>query len=136
MVSAPLAPGEIDEVKMSIGIIPLYDRIVVKRDEPVGKTPGGIHLVQTAQEKPKKGTVVAVGDGQYLNDGSIRPLILKPGDRVLFGRYAGSEIEIDGEDYSIMREGDVSCILQNEDVDIDAGTSTGRRDAVSSFYQG
>lgn len=120
---------------MSIGIRPLYDRIVVKRDEATDKTPGGVYVVETSREKPKKGTVVAVGTGRVLENGNTLPLVLKAGDRVIFGAYAGSEIEVGGEKFTIMKETDVVGTIEGDDDTVDAGTSTTRRSEVSSFYQ-
>jgi chaperonin GroES len=90
---------------------PLHDRIVVKRLAEEQKTAGGILIPDNAQEKPQQGEVMAVGPGAYLDNGEIRALTVKKGDRVLFGKYSGSEVKIDGDDYVIMREEDVLAVL-------------------------
>ena len=93
-------------------IRPLYDRIVVKRVETeIEKTHGGLYIPDSAKEKPQEGEVVAVGKGKRLEDGKVVPLDVQPGDRILFGKYSGSEIKLDGEDYMIMREDEVLGIL-------------------------
>src|SRR5262245_25008988 len=88
-------------------IRPLQDRIVVKRLEGEGKTKGGIIIPDTAKEKPIEGKVVAVGNGKILKDGKVRPLEVKVGDTVLFGKYSGTEVKIDGEEHVLIREDDV-----------------------------
>ena len=96
-------------------IRPLYDRIVVKRVETeIEKTHGGLYIPDSAKEKPQEGEVVAVGKGKRLEDGKVVPLDVQPGDRILFGKYSGSEIKLDGEDYMIMREDEVLGILDAE----------------------
>ena len=93
-------------------IRPLYDRIVVKRIENDNeKTQGGLYIPDAAKEKPQEGEVVAVGKGKRLEDGKVVPLDVQPGDRILFGKYSGSEIKIDGDEYMIMREDEVLGIL-------------------------
>ncbi len=93
-------------------IRPLYDRIVVKRIEnEAEKTHGGLFIPDSAKEKPQEGEVVAVGKGKRLDDGKIVPLDVKAGDRILFGKYSGSEVKIDGTEYIIMREDEVLGIL-------------------------
>src|SRR5271166_2000937 len=95
-----------------MNIRPLYDRIVVKRVEAeVEKTHGGLYIPDSAKEKPQEGEVVSVGKGKRLEDGKIVPLDVQPGDRILFGKYSGSEIKIEGEEYMIMREDEVLGIL-------------------------
>lgn len=97
-----------------MNIRPLYDRIVVKRVEAQDeKTAGGLIIPDTAKEKPQEGEVVAVGKGKRLEDGKVVALDVKVGDRILFGKYSGSEIKIDGEEYLIMREDEVLGILEN-----------------------
>ena len=91
---------------------PLHDRVIVKRIEEEGKTKGGIIIPDTAKEKPVEGKVLAVGDGKILEDGKRAPLEVKKGDRVLFGKYAGTEINIDGEEHIIMREDDIVAIVK------------------------
>ena len=93
-------------------IRPLQDRIIVKRIEEEEKSKGGIIIPDTAKEKPQEGKVVAVGKGKASEDGKITPLDVKVNDRVLFGKYSGSEINIDGEEHLIMREDDVLGVLE------------------------
>jgi chaperonin GroES len=97
---------------MGMNIRPLYDRIVVKRIEEQEVRQGSIIIPDTAKEKPQEGEVVAVGQGKRLEDGKIVPLDVKAGDRILFGKYSGSEIRIEGEEYVIMREDEVLGILE------------------------
>ena len=91
---------------------PLHDRILVQRVEEETKTKGGIIIPDTAKEKPIEGKVVATGKGRIGDDGKAIPLDVKKGDRVLFGKYGGTEVKIDGEEYLIMREDDVLGILE------------------------
>ena len=93
-------------------IRPLQDRILVKRLEETTKTKGGIIIPDTAKEKPQEGEVVAVGKGRVLEDGSQRALDVKKGDRILFGKYSGTDVKIDDEDYLIMREDDVLGVIE------------------------
>ena len=93
-------------------IRPLQDRIIVKRVEEEEKTKGGIIIPDTAKEKPIEGKVIAVGNGKVLEDGKVRPLDVKAGDRVLFSKYAGTEIKIEGEEHLIIREEDVLAVIQ------------------------
>jgi chaperonin GroES len=93
-------------------IRPLHDRIILKRVKEEEKTKGGIIIPDTAKEKPVEGKIIAVGAGKVLEDGKRIPLQVKPGDRVLFGKYSGSEIKIDGEEHLIMREDDVIAIVE------------------------
>ena len=92
-------------------IRPLHDRVLVKRIEEEAKTKGGIIIPDTAKEKPQEGRVVAVGSGKLLENGTVRSLDVKAGDRILFGKYSGSEITLDGEEHIILREEDVLAIL-------------------------
>jgi len=92
-------------------IRPLYDRIVVKRIEEQETVRGGIIIPDSAKEKPQEGEVVAVGHGKRLDDGKLVPLDLKAGDRILFGKYSGSDIKLDNEEYLIMREDEVLGVL-------------------------
>ena len=94
-----------------MNIRPLYDRIVVKRIEEKETMQGGLYIPDSAKEKPQEGEVVAVGKGKRLEDGKVIALDVKPGDRILFGKYSGSEIRIDGEDLLIMREDEVLGVL-------------------------
>ncbi|GLI33179.1 co-chaperone GroES [Desulforhabdus amnigena] len=91
---------------------PLHDRIVVKRMEEEEKTAGGIIIPDTAKEKPQQGKVMAVGEGKFTENGNRTPLSVKEGDRILFGKYAGTEIKVEGEEFLIMREDDVLAIVQ------------------------
>ena len=92
-------------------IRPLQDRILVERIEEEQKTAGGIIIPDTAKEKPVEGRVVSVGRGKVHDDGSIRTLDVKPGDRVMFGKYGGTEVKLEGKDYVILREDDVLAIV-------------------------
>jgi chaperonin GroES len=94
-----------------VKIRPLQDRVIVKRIEEEEKSKGGIFIPDTAKEKPQEGKVVAVGKGKVNDDGKITPLDVKVNDRVLFGKYSGSEINIDGEEHMIMREDDILGII-------------------------
>jgi chaperonin GroES len=94
-------------------IRPLQDRIVIKRLESENKTKGGIIIPDTAKEKPIEGRVVAVGNGKVLKDGKVRPLEVKVGDVVLFGKYTGTEVKIDGEEHVLLREDDVLAVTQD-----------------------
>ena len=93
-------------------IRPLQDRLIVKRVEEEEKTKGGIIIPDTAKEKPMEGKVTAVGKGKVLEDGKIQPLDVKVGDKVLFGKYAGTEVKIDGEEHLIMREDDILGVIE------------------------
>lgn len=95
-------------------IRPLQDRIIVKRIEEEEKTKGGIFIPDTAKEKPQEGKVVAVGRGKIGEDGKIIPLDVKVNDRVLFGKYSGTEIKIDGDEHLIMREDDILGVIENK----------------------
>ncbi len=97
---------------MATKIRPLHDRVIVKRIEEEEKTAGGIIIPDTAKEKPQQGEVIAAGNGRILEDGSVRPLDVKAGDRVIFSKYAGTEIKIDGEEYLIMREEDILGVVE------------------------
>jgi len=90
---------------------PLHDRVVVRRIEADEKTAGGVIIPDTAREKPMEGEVVAVGPGARNEQGHLVPLDLKPGDRILFGKWSGTEVKIDGEELLIMKEGDVMGVL-------------------------
>ena len=93
-------------------IRPLQDRVIVKRIEEEEKSKGGIIIPDTAKEKPQEGKVVAVGKGKVSEDGKIIPLDVKVNDRILFGKYSGSEINIDGEEHMIMREEDILGVIE------------------------
>ena len=90
-----------------MNIRPLHDRVVVERLEEERKSAGGIVIPDTAAEKPDQGKVIAVGNGKILEDGKIRPLDVKVGDRILFGKYSGSTVKIEGTEYLVMREDDI-----------------------------
>ncbi|OFZ83546.1 MAG: co-chaperone GroES [Bdellovibrionales bacterium RIFOXYD1_FULL_55_31] len=90
---------------------PLHDRVLVKRFNEEERSKGGIIIPDTAKEKPIQGEIIAVGQGRITEDGKIRPLDVKKGDRVLFGKYAGTEIKIDGDEYLMMREEDILGVL-------------------------
>jgi chaperonin GroES len=92
-------------------IRPLHDRILVKRIDEEEKTKGGIIIPDTAKEKPQEGKVIAVGAGKVLEDGTTRPMDVKAGDRILFSKYAGTDVKLDGEEHIIIREDDVLGIL-------------------------
>jgi chaperonin GroES len=96
---------------MAVNFAPLHERILVRRVEEQETTRGGIIIPETAKEKPQEGEILAVGRGKIKEDGKVIPLDVKPGDRVLFGKYSGTDIVIDGEDYLIMREEEVLGIL-------------------------
>jgi chaperonin GroES len=91
---------------------PLQDRIIVKRLEEETMTAGGIFIPETAKEKPQKGEVIAVGNGKKTEDGKVIPIDVKVGEKVLFGKYAGTDIKIDGEEFLIMREDDILGIME------------------------
>ena len=93
-------------------IRPLHDRVILKRIEEEEKSKGGIIIPDTAKEKPQEGKVVAVGKGKINEDGEVTPLDIKVNDRVLFGKYAGSEINIDGEEHLILREEDILGVIE------------------------
>ena len=92
-------------------IKPLYDRVVIKRVEEEKLSAGGIVIPDSATEKPIKGTVIAVGDGKALDNGSVRAPKVKVGDQVLFGKYSGTEVKLDGTDYLVVKEDDIFAVL-------------------------
>jgi len=94
-----------------MNIRPLHDRLVVKREAEERKSPGGIVIPDTAAEKPVFGKVIAVGKGKLLDSGEVRPLDLKVGDKILFGKYSGTEVKVSGEDLVVMREEDVMGVV-------------------------
>jgi chaperonin GroES len=98
--------------KGSMKVRPLHDRILVKREEEGEEKIGGIIIPDTAKEKPQRGKVVAAGNGKVTDDGKRQALDVKAGDRILFGKYSGSEVKIDGDEYLILREEDVLAILE------------------------
>ncbi len=93
-------------------IRPLHDRVIVEREEEERTSAGGIVIPDTATEKPIRGKVVATGKGKILDDGSVRPLDVKAGDKVLFGKYSGTEIKIDGDELLVMREDDLMAVIE------------------------
>ena len=94
-----------------MNIRPLHDRVIVRRTEEEKTSPGGIVLPDSATEKPVKGEIVAVGKGKILENGDIRPLDVKVGDTILFGKYSGTEVSVDGEELLVMREDDITAIV-------------------------
>lgn len=95
-----------------LGFRPLHDRIIVKRMEEETKTAGGLFIPDSAKEKPQRGEIVAAGKGRVTDDGKVLPLDVKVGDKVLFAKYAGTEIKLSGEEYLMMREEDVFAVIQ------------------------
>jgi chaperonin GroES len=93
-------------------LTPLHDRVIVKAAEPEEVTKGGIIIPDTAKEKPMQGSVIAVGNGKIAENGTVTPLQVTIGDKVLYGKYAGTEVSIDGEDFLIMRESDIFAIVK------------------------
>ena len=93
-------------------IRPLHDRVIIRRLEEEEKTKGGIIIPDSAKEKPLEGKVIAAGKGKILENGEIRPLDVKEGDRILFGKYSGTEIKIDGEEHLILREEDILGVIE------------------------
>jgi chaperonin GroES len=102
---------KIGKERDTMKVKPLYDRLVVKRLEEEEKTKGGIIIPDAAKEKPQEGRVIAVGDGKVLENGQKAPLSVKVGDKILFGKYSGTEIKIDGDEHLILREDDVLAII-------------------------
>jgi chaperonin GroES len=94
-------------------IRPLQDRVIVQRVQEEEKTKGGIIIPDTAKEKPQEGKVIAVGKGKVADDGKVTPLDVKAGDKILFGKYSGTEIKLDGEEYLIMREDDILGVIES-----------------------
>ena len=106
---------------MATNIKPLHDRVIVRRIEEREPVRGGIIIPDTAKEKPQEGEVIAAGDGKYKEDGTRQSLDVKTGDRVLFGKYSGSEIKMDGEEFLIMREDEILGIIER------AGAAAGKK---------
>jgi chaperonin GroES len=94
-----------------MNLTPLHDRVIVKPSEPEEVTKGGIIIPDTAKEKPQQGEIIAVGNGRITDEGKVLPLQVKVGDKVLYGKYSGTEINIDGEEFLMMRENDVFAIV-------------------------
>jgi chaperonin GroES len=98
---------------MATNIKPLHDRVIIRRiEDSTNQTAGGLFIPDTAKEKPQEGEVIAAGEGKYKEDGTRQTLDVKAGDRVLFGKYSGSEIKLDGEEFIIMREDEILGIIQ------------------------
>lgn len=95
-----------------MNIRPLHDRVIIKREEEETTSPGGIVLPGSAAEKPSRGKVIAVGRGKILENGEVRPLDVQVGDQVLFGKYSGSEVKVDGEQLIVMREEEIMAIIE------------------------
>jgi chaperonin GroES len=95
-------------------IRPLHDRVIVKRLESERTSPGGIVIPDSAAEKPVEGKVIAVGKGKILEDGQVRPLDVKIGDKILFGKYSGTEVKVDGDDLVVMREEDIMAVIETK----------------------
>ena len=96
----------------SVNIRPLHDRVIVRRLEEERKSPGGIVIPETAKEKPIQGEVIAVGHGKILEDGKVRPLDVKVGDKILFGKYSGTEVKVGNEELLVMREEDIMGVVE------------------------
>ena len=94
-----------------MNIRPLHDRVIVRRMDEEKTSPGGIVIPDSATEKPVKGEVLAIGKGKLLENGDVRPLDVKVGDKILFGKYSGTEVNVDGEDRLVMREDDITAII-------------------------
>ena len=111
-----------ESASMATKFTPLHDRILVRRVEEVGTTRGGIIIPDSAKDKPQEGEVISVGKGKTNDEGKVFPLALKDGDRILFGKYSGTEIKIDGEDFLIMKEEEVLGVV----------TGAARKEAVGA----
>ncbi len=96
-----------------MNIRPLHDRVIIRRKEEEHTSPGGIVIPDTAAEKPIRGEVIAVGNGKLLDNGDVRPLDVQVGDEVLFGKYSGTEVKVDGEELVVMREDDIMAVIEN-----------------------
>jgi chaperonin GroES len=107
MSAQPLTKGE-----AAVKIRPLHDRVIVRRLEEERKSPGGIVIPDTAKEKPIQGEVIAVGTGKILEDGKVRPLDVKVGDKILFGKYSGTEVKVGNEELLVMREEDIMGVVE------------------------
>jgi chaperonin GroES len=97
--------------KADIGVRPLHDRVLVRRMPEEMKTAGGLFIPETAKEKPQRGEIVAAGKGRVTEDGKVTPLDVKVGDQILFGKYSGTELKLNGEEYLMMREEDILGIM-------------------------
>ena len=107
---------------MATKFTPLHDRILVRRVDEADTTRGGIIIPDSAKDKPQEGEVISVGKGKISEEGKVRPLDVKEGDRILFGKYSGTEIKIDGEDFIIMREEEVLGVLSGAEKKVTAGS--------------
>ncbi len=96
-----------------MNIRPLHDRVIIRRKEEEHKSPGGIVIPDSAAEKPIRGEVIAVGKGKILENGDVRPLDVQVGDEVLFGKYSGTEVKVNGEELVVMREDDIMAVIEN-----------------------
>ena len=99
---------------MAVKVRPLHDRLIIERIEETEQMVGGIIIPDTAKEKPQQGKVVAVGKGKVKDDGSVSPLDVQAGDKVLFGKYSGQEIKLDGDEFLIMREDEILGVLESD----------------------
>ena len=113
---------------MATKFTPLHDRILVRRVEEEGTTRGGIIIPDSAKDKPQEGEVISVGRGKSNDEGKVFPLVVKEGDRILFGKYSGTEIKLDGEDFIIMREEEVLGVVSGTAT----GASSGKKETASS----
>jgi chaperonin GroES len=98
---------------LAMNIRPLQDRVIVRRVKEEEKTKGGLYIPDTAKEKPIEATVIAVGNGKLLEDGTVRKLDVKAGDRILFGKYSGTEVTVEGEEHLILREDDILGVIES-----------------------
>ena len=98
--------------KAKLKLRPLHDRVIVRREEEERTSPGGIVIPDTATEKPIQGKILAVGNGKILDGGDVRALDVKVGDKVLFGKYSGTEVKVEGEDLLVMREEDIMAVVE------------------------
>ena len=98
---------------------PLHDRILVRRDSSISETACGLALPEQYQQRPRKGTVVAIGPGRQTKLGTFLPMAIKVGDRVIFGKYAGAELDLDGERLSVMRESNIVCVIESDNNEVD-----------------
>jgi len=99
-------------METSMKLRPLHDRVIIKRLEAETKSAGGIVIPDSATEKPIRGEVIAAGTGKILEDGKVRPIAVKAGDKVLFGKYSGTEVKVDGEELLVMREEDIMAVIE------------------------
>ena len=113
---------------MATKFTPLHDRILVRRIEEEGTTRGGIIIPDSAKDKPQEGEVISVGRGKSNDEGKVFPLVVKEGDRILFGKYSGTEIKLDGEDFIIMREEEVLGVVSGTA----SGAAAGKKETASS----